>query len=315
MQTIKTDHHKKKTYTKYWNNFNEKKKKKFVNLFRVFKNFIEKKTGYKIQINIKRKKYTDYSFNSFQKNGKIKKSQISKLSEIIINYLKSININVDSNIIHKLIEEFNECYYNSPVKELGSGTGYNQALIIFIIVKLIRPKKIIESGVMKGFTTYIFNQASSNDCKIFCYDINFNNLEYKSENAEYFENDISLSKIKFDHNTLAFWDDHCSQFDRFNFSKEHNIKNNIFDDDLSFFNFHSDGWPPLPTMNMLLDSDIKNFDDLIEWSCNNKSGEIYIKNFKNLNIQKEVLSYKIFPELFEITGYRNRGQTSFLQLK
>ena len=26
----------------------------------------------------------------------------------------------------------------------------------------------------------------------------------------------------------------------------------IFDDDLSWFNIHSDGWPPLPTINMIL---------------------------------------------------------------
>lgn len=315
MENIKTDHHKKKTYTKYWNNFNEKQKKKIPNIFKYIKNYIEKITGYKIQINIKKSNLIDYSFLSFQKNKEIIKIQISSLSKLIGSYLKNIGFDIHADDLEKLIIEFNDCYYKSPIKDLGSGMGYNQALIIFIIVKLIKPKNIIESGVMKGFTTYIFDQASEEGCKIFCFDINFGNLKYKSQKAEYFEKDISSLKINYDINTLAFWDDHCSHLDRFNFCVENKIKNIIFDDDLNFLNFHSDGWPPVPTINMLLDKNIKNLGDSISWNCYNRNGEMNIKDLKNLKVEEKILKYKIFPELFEISGYRNRGQTSFLKLK
>ena len=91
---------------------------------------------------------------------------------------------------------------------------------------------------------------------------------------------------------------------------------NIFDDDLSWFNIHSDGWPPLPTINMILNNydEISNIENL-DWVSNKRVGKIYIKEIPNIDLKNKVDKYGLFPELFEITGYQNRGQTSFLKLK
>ena len=126
-----------------------------------------------------------------------------------------------------------------------------------------------------------------------------------------------LGQIKFKgENVLAYWDDHVSQLDRIQFSIKNNIKYNIFDDDLSWSNMHSDGWPPLPTMNMLLfDYDKVNTNEKIEWISSNRKGEIFKKSIPTFDLKNNVENYSLFPELFEITGYQNRGQTSFLKLK
>ena len=79
---------------------------------------------------------------------------------------------------------------------------------------------------------------------------------------------------------------------------------------------HSDGWPPLPTMNMLLfDYDKISNNEKIEWISSNRRGEIFTKIIPKLDLKNKVENYSLFPELFEITGYQNRGQTSFLKLK
>ena len=170
---------------------------------------------------------------------------------------------------------------------------------------------------MRGFTTYIIDKATKEDTNIYCFDISYQKLEFKSQKAKYIKNDIESQSIKFKgENVLAYWDDHVSQLDRIQFSIKNNIKYNIFDDDLSWSYMHSDGWPPLPTMNMLLfDYDKISNNEKIEWISSNRRGEIFTKIIPKLDLKNKVENYSLFPELFEITGYQNRGQTSFLKLK
>ena len=81
----------------------------------------------------------------------------------------------------------------------------------FTILKIINPEIVIESGVMKGFTTYVIDAATNNNCKIFCYDINFANKIFNSSKAIYIESDISTNIPFMGHNkVVAFWDDHSS---------------------------------------------------------------------------------------------------------
>ena len=58
-------------------------------------------------------------------------------------------------------------------------------------MKIINPELVIESGVMKGFTTYLIDAATNDHCKIFCYDINFDNRIFNSSKARYVNSDIS----------------------------------------------------------------------------------------------------------------------------
>ena len=76
----------------------------------------------------------------------------------------------------KYVEEFEIVFMQSPVKEHESGFGYNEGVFFYTILRIINPELVIESGVMKGFTTYLIDAATNDNCKIFSYDINFENL-------------------------------------------------------------------------------------------------------------------------------------------
>ena len=106
---------------------------------------------------------------------------------------------------------------------------------------------------MKGFTTYLIDAATHNDCKIFIYDINFENNMFNSKKATYVNIDITNKIPLIKKKTVALWDDHTSQMDRLKFLQKYHIQYNFFDDDLSFLNIHSDGWPPIPTISALQD--------------------------------------------------------------
>ena len=205
-------------------------------------------------------------------------------------------------------------FSKSPVKEHESGFGYNEGVFFFTILKIINPEIVIESGVMKGFTTYLIDAATNNNCKIFCYDINFSNKIFNSPKAKYINSDISKNIPSIGNKkVVALWDDHTSQLDRLKFSQEHKIEYNFFDDDLSLLNIHSDGWPPVPTISML--KDIKSNDiqsDEINWVSRNRKGTAYLKNFQDTDCLDKIKFHKIFPQLFEITGYKNHSQCSLV---
>ena len=184
----------------------------------------------------------------------------------------------------------------------------------FTILKIINPELVIESGVMRGFTTYLIDAATSNNCKIFSYDINFDNKIFNSKKAKYVNSDITndVPFIK-DKRTVALWDDHTSQLDRLKFSQKHNIEFNFFDDDLSFLNLHADGWPPIPTISMLQYIRNKNLSsDTINWFSRNREGIVYLDNFDELDCVEKIKFHKIFPQLFPITGYKNHSQCSLV---
>ena len=317
---IKYDKYKKKTLSTYWNNFSITPKNSFdsQNLLKKMLRKIQSFFGFKITIKIAKIKQSENDeFQSYQKEKIIIKYRNEKLTEKILIYFKKFKINSNKSEILNFIKQFQIIFCKSPVRDLGSGFGFNESLILYCILKKINPTEVIESGVMKGFTTYIIDKATSKNCKILCYDINFDNLIFKSKKAKYFNHDISynFTKLRKD-KTFAFWDDHTSHLDRLKFSIKHKIKYNMFDDDLSFLNFHSDGWPPIPSISMLkeIQQNLINKDE-VQWICKNNVGKLWLDNIKNDNTINLVKNHYIFPDLFSETGYKNHGHCSFLILK
>ena len=219
--------------------------------------------------------------------------------------------------IEKYVYEYCKVFAETPIKDMSSGFGFNEGLFLFCIIKVVKPSLVIESGIMKGFTTYLINSATEQDCIINCYDINFDNIQYKSKKANYFKSDINENPPKIqNHKVLAFWDDHTSQLSRLEFSIKNHIKYNIFDDDLGFLNFHSDGWPPIPSITMLFEirRNLVN-SNKINWFSRGRKGTIFIDKFINNKAIENILVHKKFENLFHFTGYQNHSECSFVTLK
>ena len=314
---MKFDNYKKKTFTSYWNNFSEKPKKliKYKNYLKNLKFKIVKFLGFKISIRInKNKPQKDEAHISYPTDKTVIKQRNNLIALEINSFLKSSNIKYDKQKILEYISDFDYVFSKSPVKEHESGFGYNEGVFFFIVLKIINPQIVIESGIMKGFTTYLIDAATDDNCKIFCYDINFANKIFHSSKAKYINADITNNIPAVENKkVVALWDDHTSQLDRLKFSQDHNIEYNFFDDDLSLLNIHSDGWPPIPTISML--KEIKKGaiqSDEFNWVSRNRQGTAYLKNFQDIDSLNKIKFHKIFPQLFEITGYRNHSQCSLV---
>jgi len=311
------DSNKQITLTKYWNNFNQKKNslKYFSHLIRILKKNIKNIIPYKINIQ-KNKKIVDSSYHSYQKDPFIINLRNKELEKIFIDIYKKNNLNYLEHDHIKYINEYEKIYRESPVKHLGSGFGFNEGLYLFNLLKITSPTDVIESGVMRGFSTYIIEKATNENTRIHCYDISFNRLEYKSKKAIYNKCDITKKNpMLLGENIFALWDDHVSHYDRLQYSFAKRIKYNLFDDDLSFLNFHSDGWPPIPSLQMILNfkNELLNKNSL-EWISQNRLGIINFEEFKKIKIDMKKINYTLLSDLFDITGYNNHSKTSFVIL-
>ena len=314
------DKYRKKTFTTFWNNFNIKPKtsKSPSILIKLIKKFLKKNIGIKIKIDTyKNLEKKDEFFSSYQIDKNLIKYRNELLTKEVIKYLHKGGLTFKNKDINKYVDEYCKIFQKSPIKELGSGFGFNEGLFLYCIIKVINPNIVIESGIMKGFTTYLIDAAVDKNCKLKCYDISFENIEYKSKKADYFQHDINQNPPKLENKkVLAFWDDHTSQLDRLKFSIKNKIKFNFFDDDLSFLNFHSDGWPPIPTISMLFDLKKKLVtQNSFQWISRDRKGEIWMEEIKKNDDIKQIKTHNLFPNLFSITGFQNHSQCSFVILK
>ena len=279
------------------------------------KKYLYKLLGFKISIRInKNKPQKDEAYVSYPIEQIIKQHRNSLIIKEIYSFLELSNLKYDKSKVGGYLDEFDYVFNKSPIKEHESGFGYNEGVFFYTLLKIINPEIVIESGVMKGFTTYLIDTATDDNCKIYSYDINFENNMFNSKKATYINTDITnkIPSIK-NKKTVALWDDHTSQMDRLKFSQEYNIQYNFFDDDLSFLNIHSDGWPPIPTISML--QDIKNkkvSSETLSWISRNRKGTVYLENLNDIDCIDKINFHKIFPQLFPITGYKNHSQCSLV---
>ena len=211
----------------------------------------------------------------------------------------------------KYIKDFDSLFRNTKLDNNFGGMGYNSGLITFVFACMVGPKIAYESGVWKGFTTQILDKSTSSDCKIYCFDISFANLVYKSDKAVYHEGDILEVDLSshIGQNTFALFDDHVSHFERLNWCIDQKIKYAVFDDDVSPLTVHSDGWPPLPTLDMLFNYDF--YPKKFEWVSGNRSGSADISGLNSF-VFSQTFFYLKMPNLFPFTGYRNTSETSLI---
>lgn len=146
------------------------------------------------------------------------------MNKKIIDFINKKNIYAD-------FKKFYNIYKKRPISNNENGIKIEHAFYLFLVIKKLKPKFIIESGVFAGQSTWLMEKFCP-QAKFFCFDLNLKNLKYKSKKAKYFEYDLTkfnwsnLQKNK----TLIFFDDHVSFYERLEFSKKNKFKNIVFDD-------------------------------------------------------------------------------------
>ncbi len=248
--------------------------------------------------------------NSYSNNSEILSIRNNDIANYIINFGASNGIDFDKQILLSNIEQYENLYREVKINNLNGGMGYNNGLFIYILICHFKPNVVLESGVWKGFSTYLIDNAIDHKSKIYCFDINLANREFLSTKAVYFESELSfINNIDYKSVDFAFFDDHVSIYDRLKFCIKNKIELVVVDDDVSLTQVHTDGWPPIPTASMIFNynSIPKKFD----WINNNIKATADISHLEVNDICK-YYNYIPFPNLSEYTGYRDTSFTSLL---
>ena len=252
--------------------------------------------------------------NSFIENKDIQNIKINLLSKEIKKFFSGLNINMSNSFLRKNIIEFEKFFYSYNYNKTG-GFGYNNAIFLFLFCKKINPEIIWESGVFKGFTTLIIDKSTNSNSRIFCHDVSFKNINYKSKKATYLEEDIetNFNPVLAKKKSIFFFDDHVSHLKRFKFIVKNNIKYNLFDDDVSITSIISDGEPPLPSLNIIKNNYNLFNNGKINWSYEGLKRSLKLnKNSINYNNLMKNYRYSQIPNLSGITGYKRFSPFSFL---
>ena len=199
---------------------------------------------------------------------------------------------------------FQDLYDARPVRDNFGGSGFNDSLWLFVLCRALAPSVIVESGVHKGHSTWLFRQACPT-AAIYCFDITFENRVYHVVKAQYFEHDWMEAELPFkslpkDH--LIFFDDHIGHAQRLRQAHQRGFRLAVFDDNFPAYNLYATGGPPVPTLAMIFDPDLET-DTEIAWTRNGKAYSFHYDAKEVQGVAALVERVEVLPELAGLTRH------------
>jgi hypothetical protein len=157
---------------------------------------------------------------------------------------------------------FYEQFLDSPFRERGGGSRFNNLAWLFLIAKVTEPSFIIDSGTFRGASAWAFSLAGA---KVYSFDIDLSQLASRAESATYTQCDwtaFDWSGVDFS-DAFIYFDDHLDQVRRLIEASQRGISLAIFDDDFPFTSV-----PPmahkgnaLPKIEFVLDDELINYQE------------------------------------------------------
>jgi FkbM family methyltransferase len=128
------------------------------------------------------------------------------------------------------LEEFSALYSRRPIQDNQGGMKAPHMFAVWFMVRTLAPDWIVESGIWKGQSTWLLEQACPK-AKLVAIDLNLGNRVYISRTATYSDRDFSehdWSAIT--ERSLAFFDDHQNAYLRLQQCAWFGFQHVIFED-------------------------------------------------------------------------------------
>jgi hypothetical protein len=128
------------------------------------------------------------------------------------------------------LRDFIEIYSSMPIKDNSGGNRSVGLFYIWFCLKQLDPVVIIENGVWKGATTWLF-ETTIPSAKIYSLDPSLRKRQFISNRATYSDRDFSQGGWEnVNEQALVFFDDHQNQLVRLTQSASFGFKYLLFDD-------------------------------------------------------------------------------------
>lgn len=254
---------------------------------------------------------------SYMNNKKLRSVLIDELSQLANSHFSQHLDNLSSEKFDFTteIEKFMMLYAIRPFKDNTGGSGFHNAFWLFLTARVINPVVIIESGVWKGHTSWLLEQACPK-AQFLGFDIDLNRLEYTQGNAKFYEHDWT----KFDFqgidlsNALIFFDCHVNHARRIIESQQRGIQHILFDDNPPAHKLYAYKNPGFPTANML-DSGIGLDLGEISWHWQGRKRTFQINTREADKAKKLIKRHEVFPDVAGPTRYGGFSFLTYVQLK
>tara|TARA_R110002049_G_scaffold27321_2_gene94023 strand:- start:101465 stop:102316 length:852 start_codon:yes stop_codon:yes gene_type:complete len=207
------------------------------------------------------------------------------------------------------MQEFASDLRNCPVRQTSGGGGFNAAMLLWSMAKKLQPSLIVESGVFRGYTSWVFRNACPK-AEQFAFDISFEQLQHRTEGVQYFERDWLTQEIKVDQRdrSLIYFDDHVDQWCRIQEAFDRGFRYLIFDDNLPAVALHNDGEAAFPTVDMLFDFSLEDGQQ-IRWKTECGTFE-YTHDTRRAEQTRELVKQHVrLPDLQFVFGYQSANLT------
>lgn len=209
----------------------------------------------------------------------------------------------DLNVLRTIVEEFDEHYLRAPIRQTIGGSGYNGAVILFSFVRLMDPNMIVESGVFKGFTTWVLRLAAP-QADIHSFDVDLSQLEYRDDSVNFYNHNWLEANLNGDDKSLIFFDDHINQARRIIEANSNGFSTIIFDDDFALSAPYIDTENIIPTVSMICDELIDSVEK-IEWAVGQKKFKAHVDQHQVQQARACILSLDRLPTLANETGFNS----------
>ncbi|WP_375463330.1 hypothetical protein [uncultured Methylobacterium sp.] len=198
---------------------------------------------------------------------------------------------------------------SAPVRQRRGGSGFNGALQLYVALRALKPRIVIESGVFRGLTTWVIRQACP-DASIHCHDPDLSGLQYRDAAATYGTADWSEADGygRDPAGTVAFFDDHVPQARRVVEAQARGLTRLLFDDDAAGHRIHAHGGPAHPTIAMI--EALRDASEPIRWQRNGRAFEQPADDPLARAAAAAIARTHAFDDLHRATGYAPARLTS-----
>jgi hypothetical protein len=217
--------------------------------------------------------------------------------------------------IRETVDEFFEVNARRPIRLNLGGSRFHNCFWLFVTLRYLKPTLIVESGVWKGLGTWYMRQACP-EAELHALDISFDALEYRDSMGHYHETDWSNVDIRASdpERSVCFFDDHQNQPLRVHQAYERGFRILFFDDTIPGHKLYTDGWPPMPTIDMMMDDRVRP-GDVIECRADGRKRSYRYTEEDCHNARGLIGTYAMFPDVASPTKYAQHSFLSLVTLK
>ncbi len=256
--------------------------------------------------------------NTYMKDPALRSEMVKELAGLAEASFQQVQPSIPEEKVdfEKEILSFFELYRNKPFENNDGGSGFHNFFWIYLVVRILKPDLVVESGVWKGQMTWLFDQALP-ESAILGFDIDLGYVQPENYSRATFHqmdwnrHDFSGHEWR---KPLAFFDCHVNHAQRIIEAQERGISHILLDDNFPMNRLYLNRVPPVPSADMILHHEIVE-DTTIEFVHRGEAMNFPV-SMEECNRARELIdTHHVFPNVGRISGYGGHSYLTYVRLK